>query len=204
MILPTSVLLIIVFCAFILILLVDVSRLKLNLEKEVSGNLLTEYRGAQDEAMRRDCDLETVYSMDDAQCRNVCKTHGTYRTKNGRCVNVLVFETNSVQNKCSARDGVLAYLVGDPTFGKTKTVCLSVDLGIRPDRSDKENIICKDGTIDIDYVKTFPQLKDCKCKNDKILGLIESTRTIRTHGVCMDNKLLQIMNANNLLYKNTV
>lgn len=204
MILPASVTLVVTFCAFILSLLVDISRAKSRDAIETRTNPLSEHRGAQDLSMSRDCDVETVYSMDDAQCQKVCKSQGLYRTKNGMCVNSLIFETTAIQNRCSAKEGMLAYLIGDPMFGNTTSVCLGVDLGIRPDRANEPNNICRDGTIDIDYVKSFPQLGDCECADDRVLGLIEATSAIRPHGVCVNNNLKRIFRSNNLLYVRTV
>lgn len=195
---------VIVFCFYTLRLLVGIIDAKRKDGEIKVGDLRNESRDPQTEPIRRDCDLETVYSMDDAQCFNVCKTSGVFRTKNGVCVNTLIFETQATQNKCSAKDGVLAYLVGDPVFGRTKTVCLSVDLGVRPDNLDKPNIICRDGEIPINYVIAFPQLKDCRCANGKILSLIESTNTIRTHGVCVNDKMKPVLETNSLLYHNVV
>lgn len=193
------------FCAYVLKLLVRIAKLKSDDDSQMNnGDLLNEHRGSQTESIRRDCNLETVYAMDDAQCANVCKTTGSFRVKNGVCVNSVIFETHVAQNKCSTKDGLLAYLVGDPTFGRTKTVCLSVDLGIRPDDLKKPNRICDDGNIEINYVSSFPQLKNCKCSDDKILSLVESTNSIRTRGVCVGNKMKPVMNFNNLLYTITI
>lgn len=194
---------IVLFCAYALRLLVSIAKLKNHNLQTEDGNLLNEKKSSETETLRRDCDLETVYSMDDAQCANVCKTTGTYRTKNGVCVNVLIFETQAVQNRCSPKDGLLAYLVGDPTFGKTKAVCLSIDLGVRPDDLNKPNIICRDGNINVDYTKNFPLLKDCDC-GDRLLTIVESTSTIRTHGICMDRRIKPVVELNDLLYKYTV
>lgn len=196
--------LLVVFCALILLLLVDLSRMRKDSNDRSRNNWLTDYKGSQNESIRRDCDLETVYAMDDSQCRNICKDHGAYRVKNGVCLNVLVFETSDVQNKCAPKQGLLAYLVGDPVFGRTKAVCLSVDLGIQPDRSDRNNIICRGGDINIDYVKSFPQLSECKCTKDDILTLVESVKTVRTHGVCADKRLKPVMESNSLLYTKTI
>jgi competence protein ComGC len=158
---------------------------------------------SQTEPLKRDCNIETVFSMDDYQCSVICRSDkSTFRSKNGVCVNSLIFESTIVENECSAKAGVLAFLIGDPMFGRSKMLCLSIDLGIQPDSVKKQNLICKNGSIDINYVKGFPQLKDCKCGSDSTLAMIEATSIVRTHGVCVSKNIMAPLNHNSLLFNN--
>lgn len=146
------------------------------------------------------CDLETVYSMIDEQCRIICLNGNFYISNNGVCVNFLNLNKTSdselIINKCDAKKGLVPFLIGDPLFGTTAVKCLSIDLGIQPDNIKNKNIICKNGLIDIDYRKEHPQLKNCKCKkDDEFLTIIPNTSNIRTHGVCVSKK------NNNDIYK---
>ena len=195
---------------FVIILIIFVTLLISNVaveqcrdaKKRRSGiDELRSLLSSQTQFIKRDCDLETVYSMDDHQCSVICKTsNATFRSKNGVCVNSLIFESAGVENECLPKNGVLAFLVGDSMFGKSKMLCLSIDIGIQPDSIKKPNILCKNGSIDIDYVKSFPQLKDCKCDSDKILAIVESTSVIRTHGVCVSKNVSAPLSYNALLF----
>lgn len=158
----------------------------------------------QARSLKRDCNVETVYAMQDEQCDLVCQGPSVFRAKRGVCVNVLVFETRTVENKCSAKDGVLAYLVGNSEFGNTQMICMSVDVGVRPDDLNKPNTLCQGGgSIDIDYTKRFPSLDDCDCGEGKRLALIPATSTVRTRGVCVSNEIAPLFAHQNLLYQKT-
>lgn len=161
-------------------------------------------RNSQNQArsLKRDCNVETVYAMQDEQCDLVCQPTSVFRARHGVCVNVLVFETRTVENKCSAKDGVLAYLVGNSEFGNAQMICMSVDVGVRPDDLRQPNTLCQGGgSIDIDYTKRFPSLDDCKCPDGKRLALIPATNTIRTRGVCVSNEMAPLFENENLLYQ---
>ena len=43
--------------------------------------------GSQSEMYKRDCDVETVYSVSDSQCQAVCKQPGIFSSRNGACIN---------------------------------------------------------------------------------------------------------------------
>lgn len=159
------------------------------------------HKSKPNQSIKRNCNSETIYAMDDAQCSNICKSPGVFRVNNGRCVNALALDSeNPANNDCNPKQGVLAYLVGDPQLGRTQLICLSVDLGIQPDSSNLPNILCKNGDIDINYLETMPQLSQCKCSDDKILAIIPNNKTIRTHGQCVDKSLLPVLQFNNILY----
>lgn len=158
--------------------------------------------GSQSELGKRDCNVELLYAMEDDQCRSVCREPGLFRAKNGACVNVLAFEKReAVKNKCDAARGVLAYLVGNTQFGNTSLLCLSVDLGVQPDDPKSKNTICGyDGKIDIDYLKEFPRVADCKCPDNKVLTVIPSTSNIRMRGLCVNANLARPFSYNQLVY----
>lgn len=162
--------------------------------------------GSQSEMHKRNCDVETVYSVTDSQCQVVCKPPGVFSSRNGACINVLAFSTDNALNKCDPKKGVLAFLLGDPQFGSTKTRCYSVDPGIQPDNPDGKNIICNHGSINIDYVKSFPQLTDCQCTDPSrsVLTYVANTKEVRKYGVCVNEKMLPLYRHNDLLYDSSV
>lgn len=158
--------------------------------------------GSQSEMHKHDCDVETVYSVTDSQCQAVCKPPGVFSSRNGACINVLAFGTGDASNKCDPKRGVLAFLLGDPQFGDTKMRCYSVDPGIQPDDPDGKNVICDHGSIDIDYVKSFPQPADCRCTDParSVLALVTNTKEVRKRGVCVSDKMSPLYRHNDLLY----
>jgi len=154
--------------------------------------------------MKVNCDEFTVYSMTDDQCSAICLDDQSFRTKNGVCVNSLIFKSTDIENKCSSKDGLIAYLTGNTQFGKTDSICLSVDPGIRPDDIKEPNIICRNGEIDINYNDAFPVIKNCKCINkDDILIVVPNTSTIRAHGICVDKEMRSLFEFNQQLYNET-
>jgi hypothetical protein len=145
------------------------------------------FPGNRHEGLRRDCDVETVYVVEDSQCDAFCKQTGTYRERNGVCVNISVFASDSAKNTCDPTKGVLAFLMGDPQFGKTKFLCLSIDQGIQPNDPNEKNDICiNGGTQTIDYVLGFPQAENCRCPD--ALVNIPATSTVRSRGICVKDK----------------
>lgn len=148
---------------------------------------------ATDEA-KRDCANEMVFSVLDAQCQIVCQGPETYVSRNGICVNSITQNSTAVRNECSAKDGVLAYLIGDPQFGKADLLCLSVDPGVQPNDPSKPNEMCRNGSITIDYRKQYPTLEQCKCPVGTKLVRIPATSSIREHGVCVANRLADAIN----------
>lgn len=163
--------------------------------------------GKQGNTSRRNCDIETIYSVDDEQCNALCINNGSFRSYNGKCVNVLAFNQEAVHDDCNPKNGVLAYMLGNPEFGTTKLFCLSIDEGVQPDDPNKQNTLCsgKGASIDINYVEHFPQLINCKCPDTEFLALIPNTNTIRSRGVCVDKNILPIMQYNDRVFdKNKV
>lgn len=154
---------------------------------------------------KHNCDVETIYSFTDQQCDAVCSNVGSYVSKHGVCVNVLAFQTSQVENTCDPKRGVLAYLTGNSQFGSVSLRCLTIDDGIQPSDLTKPNIFCTNGTIDIDYLTSYPQLANCKCRDGDVLAMIANTNAVRGHGVCVNEKFTEFWKANSLLYtKNTV
>lgn len=149
---------------------------------------------------KNNCDVETIYSFTDEQCANICQPHGNYVSKRGICVNVLAFQTEQVNNVCDPKSGVLAYLTGNAQFGSIKLRCLTIDDGIQPSDLTKPNILCENGKIDINYLFAYPQLPDCKCKDDEILALVTNTNAVRSRGICVDKKFKDFYDINNLLF----
>lgn len=155
------------------------------------------------QAIRSNCDVETVYSMTDAHCAQVCASYNqfnntdgnTYVSKHGVCLNSKIVEQRQANvfedNDCDPKNGVLAYIIGDTQFGTLKHLCLSIDVGVQPDdgTSTAGNTLCQNGTIDIDYTRSFPQLSECKCVAEDFLALIPNTNTTRARGVCVNSKM---------------
>lgn len=183
--------------AFVLLCVFLVPLPKTDIENEgqqrPTRNQLRSAVPATDEA-KRDCSNEMVFSVLDAQCQVVCQGPETYISRNGICVNAITQNSTAVRNECSAKNGVLAYLIGDPQFGKADLLCLSVDPGIQPNDPTKPNEICKNGTIDVDYRKQYPSLDQCKCPPSMKLVRIPATGSIREHGVCVANALADAIN----------
>lgn len=150
--------------------------------------------GSQTKWTKRDCDLEMVYSNNDQQCNMICRTPGVYVSRNGACVNALTTQTKDIEGVCDPKLGVLAFLVGDTEFGTTRILCLSVDPGIQSNNPKEPNLMCKNGTIDINYMKEFPSTNQCMCGEDGFPALIEATSTTRQYVVCVNNSLRPIFN----------
>lgn len=185
-------------CAIAIILLAQINtQNKYAQQHELPVELLS---GTQSEIAKRDCDLELVYSTNDQQCNIICRQPNLYVSRNGACVNELVGTDAPQQYDCDAKHGVVTYILGDPEFGKTKLFCLSIDPGIQPDNVQDTNIICKNGSIFIDYIESFPQLTNCKCPSTSpVLALIESTSVVREHGVCVTKNMERLYAENNLV-----
>lgn len=177
--------LLIILIVFIFILIKYILSTQ-NLE---SNNEITKLPGTQSKLTKKDCSIQTVYSTNDIQCSLICQSPNVYISKNGICVNALINTSSVVENKCSPEKGVLAYIVGDPQFGKSSILCLSIDIGIQPNDTSKNNIICKNGNIEINYIKSFPDVNNCKCLGDDFPAIISATSTTRKHITCVNNKL---------------
>lgn len=192
-ILTTIVLILLVFVLILLRVIVNVS----------TDEVLVDFPGTQRQSLKQNCDIETVYSVEDSQCESICSQPGIFVSKNGACVNIMTFSQDAVENTCDPKSGVLAYLIGDPQFGKTKLLCLSIDQGVQPDNVSDPNTLCSGGgTININYVDSYPQLSSCACPYGTVLALIPNTSTIRQRGICVNKNLQRIYNFNNLLYNN--
>lgn len=151
------------------------------------------FPGSQSKIPKKDCSIQNVYSTNDMQCNIICQPPNVYISKNGICVNALVTQSEITQNECSPEKGVLSYIVGDSQFGKTSILCLSIDTGIQPDNPKGQNKICTNGNIDINYIKSFPEISNCECEPNNFPAIIEATSTIRKHATCVNsilNKLL--------------
>lgn len=159
--------------------------------------------GPQSEVHKRDCATELVYSVTDSQCGEVCEPPAYFVSRNGACVNVLAVSTQEDAAKaCDPRRGVLAYLLGDPQFGKSALRCLSVDPGIQPDDPHGKNIICTHGSVYIDYLVAFPSVAACHCTKDptrNALVSVANTRVMREYGVCVGQNMLPLFRHDGLV-----
>lgn len=149
---------------------------------------------------KRDCDVELVYSVTDAECDAICHRPKTYESRNGVCVH-LAYNNPENPAGCNPKRGTLAYVLGNGEFGTTKMFCLSSDVGIQPDDPLAPNILCGNGKIDIDYEKEFPLLRHCQCSPSQFLALIPATSSTRRHGICVDNKYKIFYETNNLVFE---
>lgn len=160
-------------------------------------------------SLKRDCDVETIYAFDDEQCKKMCRDNNVssqveYRVNNGQCVSVIGGKPNkpgnsngqiddalenTIQRKCDPKQGLLGYVIGDGDFGgDPQVMCLSVDLGIRPDDPTLENQLClnvEKYEPSINYTKRSPLLSDCVCPANHFLIIIPNNETIRMRGVCV-------------------
>lgn len=187
---------IVVCLVIVVVMLVNVSKLDTTYEK-IRHNFPGEPRAAA----QRNCDVETVYSMNDDDCVQSCQPPGTFVTRMGRCVNALSFHTNNAEaNKCNPKNGVFSYLVGDPQFGSATLQCLSIDPGVQPDNPNAPNTLCQNGTINVNYLQSFPRLSDCRCRPGHFLSVLKGTSAVRARGICVPNKMRPIFELNNLDY----
>ncbi|AYP97962.1 PIF-3 [Mauternbach virus] len=159
-----------------------------------------DFPGQRQEFRQHNCDTELIYSMTDDQCNSICREPGVFVTRNGTCVNIQNFNQTAIENECNPKNGVLAYLLGDPEFGTTKLLCLSIDPGVQPDNIKLINTLCMNGDLEINYIESFPNLKHCTCADDEILATILDTSTIRTRGVCIKKQSQPIYELNRLIY----
>lgn len=159
---------------------------------------------------RKNCDSNEVYCMSDSDCTNSCTTKNPslFRCNYGKCDNVTITNLEPTTNPCSAKDGYLAYMVGDVQFGRYVLLCKSIDPGIatvtihNENEYTFENKICVDGKMskDIDYIDNFPEYINCVCKNEDIPILTPNTKTIRPHVVCKSSAYEALFNDNNMIY----
>ena len=187
---------------FLLIIIVLVGYLVKILHQSVQNHMepptQNAFSGGLSKNTKRDCAAETIFSMNDQHCNTICNTPGTYVSINGVCVDTLAFDESAVENKCNPSKGKIAYLLGDPMLGRTEFWCLSVDLGIVPDRGE-DNYLCSGGSMDIDYLLNFPQLSDCVCPQGMFIAAIKNTSVVRLRGVCVPDALRAVYELNKLV-----
>lgn len=129
------------------------------------------------------CNQKVTYCFDDSQCNQRCTSQST--CSNGICLNSNIFTSTAPDNECDSRRGVLTFFVGNPTLGRYEYLCKSVDPGIANDDINKPNLMCTGGTIDINYLSSFPKISDCKCPLDYQSIIIPSTPEVRSYVVCV-------------------
>lgn len=121
------------------------------------------------------CETETTYCFSDAECNTKCTT-------SNKCMHgICKIETGYIDygDACDPKMGMLAYLVGNPSFGIYNWICKSVDSGIAI--SNVENRMCFNGSMGYDYTRHYPSITSCVC-DDKIT--IPATREKRKHVEC--------------------
>lgn len=138
------------------------------------------------ENTRIDCLNQKTFCFTDADCAIQCTYNVNYSCLHGICKND-VFRSSDPSDECSPQRGILAYMQGDSAFGKYKFICKSEDPGIAI--STDTNLMCSGGKIDIDYLKKFPAITDCKCEDDESMVVVPATLNKRRHVQC-DKKLV--------------
>lgn len=150
--------------------------------------------------IKKDCDLNYVFSMDTEQCINVCKGPDSYISQNGICVNVLAIDKTTIENNCDINKGVLAYLIGDPEFGTANLICLSIDPGIASDDINQPNQMCMNGSININYSLGYPRMDQCTCPDGMTKITIPETKVKREHIHCVSSSYKSMIKWANLEY----
>ena len=132
------------------------------------------------------CNQKVTYCFSDRQCNQRCSSQST--CSNGICLNLNIFNSVAPTNECDAQRGVLTFFVGNPAIGRYDNLCKSIDPGIANDDITKPNLMCTNGTIDINYLQSFPLITDCNCPENYSLIIIPSTPTVREYSVCVPNE----------------
>lgn len=131
---------------------------------------------------KKDCTSTKVYCTSSAECETKClaNTSKLFKCNEGVC-KVGEFETTQYTGvECDASKGMMMFLVGDTAMGRYERICKSIDPGIAI--SNDENLMCKgDESFQVNYIKKYPEMSDCKCKNSII---IPATRAKRRHLEC--------------------
>lgn len=160
------------------------------------------FPGVQTMPTTKDCNHEIVYSVDDEECTKICSD--MFVSKGGVCVNVRVYDAKKKLMECSPANGTFGYLVGSPELSTVGVQCQSIDLGVQSDDGDlSKNQICDGGNIDIDYVVSYPTLRQCICKSEQFLAVVPSNSNIRARGFCVDRINKRNYDFNNLSYDPT-
>lgn len=138
---------------------------------------------------KKNCDQAKIYCFDDDDCNLVCFRNGLFRCNNGVCINRNIINTTAPTNECDISKGVLTFFVGNATLGRYEFYCRSIDLGVAPDNINEKNRMCINGTIEIDYLKQYPDHSQCVCPDNLVKILIPNTSMIRTVAACVSPKI---------------
>jgi hypothetical protein len=163
---------------------------------------------------KRDCSAETIYAFDTQQCRLMCRNNAVYVVSDGQCVDETTLNTGGSEQEpppeqiptdnetCDPQRGLLGFMVGNPQFGTTQIMCLSIDMGIQSDRPSEANQLCRGGelTSPINYLQSLPSLQTCKCPDDQVLAIIHNNQTIRMSGICVPKHLEPFLKTTGILY----
>lgn len=133
---------------------------------------------------RADCDNQQTFCFTDAECVQRCYVKAEYSCMHGICKNSRIIESNA-KNKCDAKQGFIAYLVGNVAFGEYEFICRSVDPGIAVN-VDEANNMCLNGDICIDYLKQFPAISNCTCGKIDDICIVPAMDNVRRYVVCDD------------------
>jgi len=134
---------------------------------------------------RINCNQTTVYCFEDAHCAKLCLDRTGQVCRNGICTNINVLNSTQPINECDATKGVVTFFTGNVALGRYDFLCRSVDLGIAPDNIQEPNQMCKNGTISIDYVHRFPDIRDCVCGDGLVSVEMAATSQVRPYTHCL-------------------
>lgn len=129
---------------------------------------------------KANCNTTNVSCFDHTDCLSKCVN--VANCKFGSCVSTDLIPP---ETECDVSMGMMAFLVGDPKFGKYSFVCKSVDPGIAI--SSTENLMCRcssSGSMTINYLDRFPQITSCMCGDEKNACIVPATRVKREHKEC--------------------
>ena len=153
-------------------------------EQNQNDNTLN-VRGDMKNRPRVDCNQNVTYCFEDANCANLCQNSTGSRCRNGICINTNVINSQLPLNECDARRGVVTFLSGNTALGRFDFLCRSIDLGIASDDINVTNRMCIGGSINIDYTKQFPDIRDCSCPPDTRSVILPSTSQVRSYVHCL-------------------
>lgn len=134
-----------------------------------------------------DCTQNVTYCFDNSQCRRLCQNSTGSICQNGICINGNVLNTQLPINECDATKGVVTFLAGNVALGNFTGLCKSIDPGIANDDITIPNRMCSNGSINIDYTRQFPSIRDCTCPTGTRAVLLPATQQIRPYVSCLPN-----------------
>ncbi|KAH0561386.1 hypothetical protein KQX54_016520 [Cotesia glomerata] len=143
-----------------------------------------------------DCNLEKQYCFDHSDCFSRCQMSdkGTFQCITGVCKIQVDLKTLDDVSKCNLEEGMAPFLIGVPALGTVKAICKPVDLGIvyiDRETNKVENKMCAGRDVKthdkVNYMKNWPDPKDCDCGKDKSPIIIPATENVRQYVQCIKN-----------------